>query len=128
MKKTKIVCTLGPSSSSRQMIENLIENGMNAIRLNFSHTKGPEVIETVNLIKKIREEKKIPLSLILDTKGPEVRIYGYKEKIELSSENKIKIISYNKEDISSIVSENPMTFYTNLPDIGKLVKKEQKYF
>ncbi len=122
MKRTKIVCTLGPASSTRETIEKLIENGMNAIRFNFSHTKGSDILNTVNLVKDIRKEKNIPIAIILDTKGPEVRIYGYKEKIELPKESNIKIISYEKEDISSIDSENKFTFYTNLPNIGKIVK------
>ncbi len=122
MKKTKIICTIGPASSSRQIIEALIENGMNAIRLNFSHTSGKDVLETLKLIKKIREEKNIPLAIILDTKGPEVRVYGYKEKIELSKDIIIKIISYTKENIESVISEDKKIFYTNLPNIGKLLK------
>ncbi|MEJ5273748.1 MAG: pyruvate kinase [Spirochaetota bacterium] len=126
MKKTKIICTIGPASSSRKIIEELIDEGMNAIRLNFSHTKGSEVLETVKLIKKIRNEKNIPLAIILDTKGPEVRIYGYKEKLELSPKQRLIIKSYDKDDISLIVSATPNLFYTNLPNIGSLVNKNSK--
>jgi pyruvate kinase len=126
MKKTKIICTIGPASSDASIIEKLIESGMNAIRFNFSHTKGSEIIELVKMIKDIRETKKIPLALILDTKGPEVRIYGYKDKIELSQEQIITIKSYLKDDIYSKISDTTNLFYTNLPEIGNLVSKNTR--
>lgn len=121
MKRTKIICTIGPSSYDKNIIIKLIDEGMNAVRFNFSHSRGSEVIDIVNLIKEIRNEKKIPLALILDTKGPEVRIYGCKEKIELKSEQIITIKSYNKEDIDILENSEKFTFYTNLPKIGNLV-------
>jgi len=126
MKKTKIICTIGPASSNRKIIENLIDSGMNAIRFNFSHTKGSEIIEIVKMVKNIRETRKIPLALILDTKGPEVRIYGYKDKVELSSEQIITIKSYLKDDIYSKISNTTDLFYTNLPEIGNLVYKNAR--
>ncbi len=126
MKKTKIICTIGPSSSDRETIEKLIESGMNAVRLNFSHTDGNKVLNILNLIKQIREENKIPLAIILDTKGPEVRMYGYNEKIELKTGQLITIKSYIKEDINLLLSYDNSFFYTNLPDIGNLVKIDSR--
>lgn len=126
MKKTKIICTIGPTSSSKQIIEQLIDEGMNAVRFNFSHTKGEEVIDLVNTIKEIRKEKKVPLALILDTKGPEVRLYGYKDKVELMPNTIISIKSYIDKDIEKIISNEKYYFYTNLPKIGNLVKKDDK--
>ncbi|MFN3412366.1 MAG: pyruvate kinase, partial [Exilispira sp.] len=119
--RTKIICTIGPSSFDKNIIVKLIDEGMNAVRFNFSHSRGSEVIKIVNLIKEIRNEKKIPLALILDTKGPEVRIYGYKERIELTVDQIITIKSYDKEDIDIIKNGEKFTFYTNLPKIGNLV-------
>ena len=72
-KKTKIICTIGPSSSSYKTLKALSEHGMNVARLNFSHGSHEEHLEKIVNIKKLREEG-LNISLLLDTKGPEVRI------------------------------------------------------
>lgn len=73
MKKTKIICTIGPASESEEILEKLMECGMNAARLNFSHGDHEEHKKRIDTIKKLREKIKKPLALILDTKGPEIR-------------------------------------------------------
>ena len=84
MKKTKIVCTLGPASSTKKIIAAMADAGMNVVRLNFSHGLHEEHAEKIRLVKEVREEKHIPLPIILDTKGPEFRIKTFKNgKIEL---------------------------------------------
>lgn len=72
-KKTKIVCTIGPASSSEEMLRKLIENGMDVARLNFSHENHEKHGEIINRIKKVREEIGVPVAILLDTKGPEIR-------------------------------------------------------
>lgn len=72
-RKTKIICTLGPASESEQMIRELMLAGMNVARLNFSHGTHEEQKGKIELVKRIREELKLPVALLLDTKGPEIR-------------------------------------------------------
>lgn len=74
MLKTKIVCTLGPSSNSTDMIEKMIKAGMNVARLNFSHGTHEEHAEVIKRIKEVRERLGVPLAIMLDTKGPEIRL------------------------------------------------------
>ena len=74
MRKTKIVCTIGPSSCNENTLKAMCLAGMNVARLNFSHGTHPEHLEKIELIKKVREELKLPIAILLDTKGPEYRI------------------------------------------------------
>lgn len=80
LKKTKIVCTIGPASQSPEILEQLIKNGMNVARLNFSHGSHEEHLEKIKTIKRIRRKLNVPLGLMLDTKGPEIRIGKFEEK------------------------------------------------
>lgn len=83
-RKTKIICTLGPASESEQMIRELMLAGMNVARLNFSHGTHEEQKGKIELVKKVREELKLPVALLLDTKGPEIRTRDVENgKIEL---------------------------------------------
>ncbi|MCM1437720.1 MAG: pyruvate kinase [Roseburia sp.] len=84
MKKTKIICTLGPASDSEEVLSKLIDAGMNVARLNFSHGTHEEAAAKIELIKKVREAKKAPIPIMLDTKGPEFRIKTFvKGKVNL---------------------------------------------
>ena len=74
MKKTKIVCTLGPASETEEVISAMADAGMNVARINFSHGTHEEHAHKIAIIKKVREQKNIPLPILLDTKGPEFRI------------------------------------------------------
>ena len=73
IRKTKIVCTLGPASDNDDMVSRLMDEGMNVCRLNMSHGSYEEQAERIQRIKRLREEKGIPVGILLDTKGPEVR-------------------------------------------------------
>ena len=73
LRKTKIVCTIGPASDDPTILQALIENGMNVARLNFSHGDYQEQLERVNRIKGISKSTGIPCALLMDTKGPEIR-------------------------------------------------------
>ena len=84
MKKTKIICTIGPESEDPAIIEQLMKNGMNAARLNFSHGDFEEHGNRIKNIKKIREYLNMPVAIMLDTKGPEIRLGDFKlGKVEL---------------------------------------------
>ena len=73
MKKTKIVCTMGPNANDENLMRNLVKNGMNIARFNFSHGDYEEHKFRMDMLKKIREEEKLPVAILLDTKGPEIR-------------------------------------------------------
>ena len=74
MKKTKIICTLGPASDNENVLSDLVDAGMNVARLNFSHGTHDEHAQKIAMIKNVRNRKKVPLPIMLDTKGPEFRI------------------------------------------------------
>ncbi len=73
MKKTKIVCTMGPNTNNRELLKELVINGMDVARFNFSHGDYEEQKGRLDLLKSIREELNIPVAALLDTKGPEIR-------------------------------------------------------
>ncbi|HYF82692.1 MAG TPA: pyruvate kinase [Clostridia bacterium] len=92
MRKTKIVCTIGPVTESEEMIEQLITAGMNVARLNFSHGDHAEHKKRIDAIKKVRERLEIPIAIMLDTKGPEVRLGCFKDgKAELEKGQKFTL-------------------------------------
>ena len=97
MKKTKIICTLGPASESEEVLTKMVEAGMNVARLNFSHGTHEEHLKKMNTIKKVRDKLKVPLPIMLDTKGPEFRIKTFKDgKITLHEGDKF---TFTTEDI-----------------------------
>ncbi len=73
MKRTKIVCTMGPNTSDRALMKALAENGMDVARFNFSHGDYEEQKDRLDLLKSVREELDLPIAALLDTKGPEIR-------------------------------------------------------
>ena len=77
MRKTKIICTIGPSCSDEKTLSEMMKAGMNVASLNFSHGTHEGHLEKINLIKKLREENDLPIAIMLDTKGPEYRIKGF---------------------------------------------------
>ena len=74
MKKTKIICTIGPASENEETLTQMCMAGMNVARLNFSHGSHEEHQKKIDLIKKVREKLGLPIAIMLDTKGPEYRI------------------------------------------------------
>jgi len=81
MKKTKIICTIGPASSDKEVFAELVRSGLNVARLNFSHGSHEEHLGKLNMIKEVREELNMPVALLLDTKGPEIRTGIFKEDV-----------------------------------------------
>ena len=80
MRKTKIICTIGPASANEKTLTQMCKNGMNVARLNFSHGTHEEHRRTIDLIKRVREKLGLPIAIMLDTKGPEYRIKTFKDK------------------------------------------------
>ena len=80
LRKTKIICTLGPAVDSEEKVRALIRGGMNAARFNFSHGSHEEHLARLNRLKAVRDAMGRPVATILDTKGPEIRIKSFAEK------------------------------------------------
>ena len=73
MRRTKIVCTIGPGSDDEETLSQLIDAGMNVARMNFSHGNHEEHRERIERVRKLADQKGEPVAVLLDTKGPEIR-------------------------------------------------------
>jgi len=80
MRRTKIVCTLGPASADEKTMKELLLSGMNVARLNFSHGTHESHKEMIDLFRSVRDKLRIPAAVLLDTKGPEIRTKTFKNK------------------------------------------------
>lgn len=99
MRKTKIICTLGPSTDSDKVIEQLINEGMNVARFNFSHGSHEEHSKRMERLRRIRKKCDKPVAILLDTKGPEVRLDTFKEgKTLLKRGQKFTLVCGEKVD------------------------------
>lgn len=112
-KKTKIVCTIGPASESVEMLQKLIDAGMNVARLNFSHGSHEEHKGRIEAIKMARASKNQPVALLLDTKGPEIRT-GLFEQPEVQLEDGQKFVITMDEVLGN--SERCTVSYKGLKD------------
>ena len=112
MRKTKIVCTLGPACSDKQTLIEMCKAGMNVARLNFSHNTHADHEKRIALIKEVREELGLPIAIMLDTKGPEYRIKTFKNgKITLKEGDTFTFTADEVEGDETRVSVN----YKGLP-------------
>ena len=108
MRKTKIVCTLGPASTNEETISKMLKNGMNVARINFSHGTHEQHRKTIELFRSVRDKLEIPAAVMLDTKGPEIRLGVFEE--------------------SSVILEKDGTFTLTTEDvIGNAVKVSISY-
>ena len=113
MRKTKIVCTIGPATDSEEVMIGLCKAGMNVARLNFSHGTYEDHQYRIDLVKKVREDLNLPIAIMLDTKGPEYRIRTFKEgKIYLNDGDKFTFTTDEVEGDEHRVSVS----YANLPN------------
>ena len=112
MRKTKIVCTIGPSCASEEMLRKMILAGMNVARFNFSHSTQEDHKQKMDIVKKLRDELDLPVAILLDTKGPEIRTGKLENGVaELISGNEIVLTS---EEIIGNDKRVSIT-YKNLP-------------
>src|SRR6056297_2229525 len=120
MRKTKIVCTLGPATDNEDVLSNIIDDGMDVARFNFSHGDYPEHEERLAILRKLLDNKKIRVATMMDTRGPEIRL-GLIDggKVEISTGNFItlttKDVLGNKERVS--VNYKDLTKYISKDDI-----------
>ena len=94
MRKTKIICTLGPACDDENILRTMMQNGLDCARLNFSHGTHEEQKVRMERVKRLRNELNIPLPILLDTKGPEIRVRLFKDgKVELKTGNEFRFCS-----------------------------------
>lgn len=112
MRKTKIICTLGPANDDEQVLKKLMLEGMDAARFNFSHADHASHKKKLDMVVRLREELKLPIATILDTKGPEIRIGTFKEgKIQLKKGDYFTLTTKAVEGTEKMVSIS----YKDLP-------------
>ena len=117
MRRTKIVFTLGPSTDDYAVLKAMVRAGMNVARLNFSHGTYDEHKRRMDMVKRARKELGVPVAIMLDTKGPEIRIRTFKNgSVELKKGDKFTLTTREVEGDGSIVSVT----YEDLP---RYVKK-----
>ncbi len=105
MRKTKIICTIGPASADECTIREMIKAGMNVARLNFSHGEYESHKKIADTVKKVREELGVHVALLLDTKGPEIRIGRFKDgSVTLTAGNKFTLYLSDREGDADGVS------------------------
>ena len=96
MRKTKIVCTIGPASESEEMLEKLMKAGMNVARLNFSHGSHEEHKARIDTIRKVADRLGKTIGILLDTKGPEIRTHDMKDGLIMLEKGKEVIVSMSQ--------------------------------
>lgn len=122
MRKTKIVCTIGPASEKYEILKELIEKGMNVMRLNFSHGDFEEHGSRIKLVREISEELNKNVGIMLDTKGPEIRTKKFEGKVLLNQGE--EFIIYTKEDVVGDSTRCSVTYEDLYKDVevgGKIL-------
>lgn len=116
-RKTKIICTIGPASDDPKVLRALMEAGMNVARLNFSHGSHEEQRKRTDLIKQVRKELGLPVAIMLDTKGPEIRTGKFEgDRIHLDDGAEVRIV---QEEVLG----TPEAFSVTYKRIAKDVKE-----
>lgn len=122
MRKTKIVCTIGPAVDDLDVLKKLMLAGMNVGRVNFSHGNYQDQEERINNFKKVREELGLPIPLLLDTKGPEIRIGTFSEKmVTLENGNTFTLLNDDVEGDATKVSITYKELYQDVKVGGTIL-------
>ena len=112
MRKTKIVCTLGPATDAPGVLKQIMESGMNVARFNFSHATHEEHLERLKKVRAVRTELGMYVATLLDTKGPEIRVCKFKNgSVFLNAGDKFRLTTRDVEGDETIVSVT----YKNFP-------------
>lgn len=112
MRKTKIICTLGPSTDDENIVRQMMRAGMNVARFNFSHQTHAEHKARYDMVVKLREELGLPIATLLDTKGPEIRLHKIKNGKAVLKAGE-KFVLYTDEIIGDETKAS--ITYKNLP-------------
>ncbi|XMB85709.1 pyruvate kinase [Mycoplasmatota bacterium WC44] len=127
IRKTKIICTLGPASESVDMIKKLAKAGMNVARLNFSHGDYEEQGKRIKNVRKVNQSNEFPVAILLDTKGPEIRTHLFsKEYTEIKKDSTVKI---HMKEITGNENEFSITYpeLINDVEVGKKILVDDGY-
>ncbi len=120
MRKTKIIGTIGPASNSYEVMKRLVLAGLNIVRINLSHAKVDDMEKILNNVKKLRQELKLPLPIMLDTRGPEVRVKTFaNDSVNIKKGQKF---IFTGRDI--VGNEQEVSF--NTPEIVRCIKAGNK--
>lgn len=122
MKKTKVVCTMGPNTNDRELMRKLIQNGMDVARFNFSHGDHEEQKGRMDMLKELREEEHATTAILLDTKGPEIRTGVLKDGKKIKLETG-KTFTLTTEDIVGDENKVSITYKGLAEDVseGKII-------
>jgi len=121
MRKTKIICTIGPACESEEVLTQMALAGMNVARMNFSHGTHPEQKTKIDLVKKVREKLNLPIAILLDTKGPEYRIKTFKSgKISVKEGDMFTFATDEVEGDETIVSVNYENLHNEMVPGGEI--------
>ena len=112
MRRTKIICTMGPACSNEETLEKMVRSGMNVARLNFSHGDYEEHGGRIQLVRTVRERLNMPLAIMLDTKGPEIRLKEFVDGRATLEDGKPFVLTI--EDVEG-TSERASITYRDLP-------------
>ncbi|OLR64689.1 pyruvate kinase [Peptoniphilus porci] len=121
MKRTKIVATIGPSSESEEILKKLFTEGVNVARLNFSHGSHEEHKIKIDRIKKIRREMDLPIGIMLDTKGPEIRLGDIDGEVSLESGDEFILTTKDLLGDKKIASISYKELYKDLKEGEKIL-------
>lgn len=120
MRKTKIICTLGPATDKNGIIKDLILQGMDVARFNFSHGDHNEHLQRLKKVQKLRDELNIPVATLMDTKGPEVRIGNFKEKkVQLKAG---QLFSLTTRDVEGDENQVSISYNSLIYDVDPGIK------
>ena len=124
MKKTKIICSIGPSSANYEMMKEMILNGMNVARINFSHSTREESEATIELVNKLNKDLNTNVGILFDTKGPDFRTGTVENgKLELVDGETIKIV---KEEVLGNKERITVNYKESLNYINKEYKDSKR--
>ena len=114
-RRTKIVATIGPATKARENLRKAILAGLNVARLNFSHGTHEEHLKVIALLKKVRTDLKVPLAIMLDTKGPEIRLRKIKDgQVYLPAGHLWKLVPHELEGDANSVTLTPPSILEGL--------------
>lgn len=120
MRKTKIICTLGPATDKNGIIKDLLLQGMDVARFNFSHGDHNEHLQRLKKVQKLRDELNIPVATLMDTKGPEVRIGNFKEKkVQLKAG---QLFSLTTRDVEGDENQVSISYNSLIYDVDPGIK------
>ena len=122
MRKTKIICTIGPAVDNPEMLEELMKAGMNVARINFSHGNYEDQKDRIETIKKVRAKLGKPVALLLDTKGPEIRIGKFADPngIELKAGDVFRFVNEDIDGDKERISVSYKNLYKEI-SVGTVI-------